>query len=107
MTLPATANSIQIAEVDLAILTDPTNMTYVWTQISDVIEDSTTIDPAVAGSFGWERIYTPCFIASNNSVIGNDATGVNIAFTVSNVGETAADTNYQYSPAIVELRVDF
>ncbi len=104
MSMPATSDSIQIAKANLNILTNPFD--YQWEIIYSAISD---LDTAVLDSddpnqeFGWERIYSPCFISNPYGELISFKQKV--AFSVSAVGNSG-DTQYIFTPAIVEYDVE-
>ncbi len=105
MTMPATSDSVQVAKASLDILTNPfdNEWSMVFTAI-DSLETAVLDGENETQEFGWERIYTPCFISNPYSVVSN-ATSLDVAFTVSAEG-SSSDTSYLYSPAIVDFHFD-
>ncbi len=105
MTMPATSDSVQVAKASLDILTNPFD--HEWSMVFTAID---SLETAVLDGenetqeFGWERIYTPCFISNPYSVV-NNVTSLDVAFTVSAEG-TSSDNSYLYSPAIVDFHFD-
>lgn len=104
MTLPATSDSVQVAKADLRILTNPND--YTWELIARGISDLDTadMDGDENQQFGWERIFSPCFISSSYHQI-EAPTSLEIAFTVSATGVGAENNDYLYSSAIVRYEV--
>ncbi len=105
MTLPSTSDSVQVAKASLDILTNPfdNEWSIVFSAI-DSMETAVLDGENETQEFGWERIYTPCFISNPYSVVEN-ATSLSLAFSVSAEG-SSADTSYLYSPAIVDFYFD-
>ncbi len=105
MTMPATSDSVQVAKASLDILTNPfdNEWSMVFTAI-DSLETAVLDGENETQEFGWERIYTPCFISNPYSVVSN-ATSLDVAFTVSAEG-SSSDTSYLYSPSIVDFHFD-
>ena len=105
MTMPATSDSVQVAKASLDILTNPfDNKWELVIPAIDNIETSVLDGGTETQEFGWERIYSPCFVSNSYSVVEN-ATQLQVAFSVSAEG-SATDTSYVYSPAIVLFDVE-
>ncbi len=104
MTLPATSDSVQVAKADLKILTNPND--YRWTLIARGISDLDTavMDGDEDQSFGWERIYSPCFVRDAYSLVQVNET-LDICFTVSATGVGSDNDYYLYSGAITQYEV--
>lgn len=105
MTMPATSDSVQVAKASLDILTNPfDNEWELVMQAIDNIETSVLDGGSETQEYGWERIFSPCFITNAYSVVEN-ATTLDVAFSVSAEG-SASDSSYIYSPAIVAFSVE-
>lgn len=105
MTMPATSDSVQVAKASLDILTNPFDNEWELVMPAiDNIETSVLDGGSETQEYGWERIFSPCFITNAYSVVEN-ATTLDVAFSVSAEG-SASDSSYIYSPAIVAFSVE-